>query len=280
MTRCSGLKKDVCKEPCSWVSGKGCKKPENVAQAEKEAKIATKLAKAAAIQAAKDNALAAKAAAKASKAVKVVKEAKIREVKAIKAVKDAKITKAKKEAEEKVVKAKEEHARVVRKEKKSVKKEVVISEKEKFSWDPKGKWDKFVFDTDLPLNEYKVQYALYNGSPIQKIKNHSKVLIINMLAKKLNIREVYRNLYYVPSKDTFIALARKRSTKEPNVKNNNDFIGIEFKYAKDVKYKLSLKEKEIVIIENMVGKLDINSNQPLTILKQTYNDVVSVLLFK
>lgn len=253
MTRCSGLKKNLCKEPCLWNVGKGCKKPESVAQAEKKAKIAAKLAKAAAIRAAKDNALATKAAAKASKANKAVKDAKIREVKAVNAVKEAKVI----EAKEKMV--------------------TPTPPLMKFSW--KSEKVKFVFEKDLPLNVSKTEIALYDETPIQKIKDHSKVLISKMLAKTLNIREIYPNLYYVPSKDIFIALIRKRSTKEPDNKKNNDFSGIAFKYATNAKYKISISKKEIVLIENMVGQIKENSNQPLRALKQKYKDTVSVIQF-
>lgn len=269
MTRCSGLKKDLCSDPCMWVVKKGCTKSEGVKAAEQEAKAAAKAAKEAAAKAAKEKAAAIRAAAKASKAVKAEKEAKVKEVKAVKAVKEAKV----KEAKEKAVpKPKVTKSNVVK-----------VDVASKWKWLPQSKSNPFGKDapvnlkTDFPADHNIVRTSItYDDVLIKKIHAHAKHMIANMFSNDNYIREICRGLFYVPSKDLFVALIRTRSTKSPKINKNNDYLGVEFTYNEIRKYKMVVNKDTIVLVEDFVGKLDRTSTEPLKALKAEYKDVIQL----
>jgi len=279
MTKCSGVAKPKCVDPCAWTVGKGCSKPPAVKEAEAAAKAAAKAAKEAKKKAVKETALARKAASKASSAIKAVRDAKVKEIKAVKKVKEVKV---KMEAKkEKVVKPKAD---------KPVKEKVVKTKAEKPS--------KFVMvknnvnellekpkpmsiKTALPLNILTVSRVAYDGTIVRKIYKHAAAVIDNMFVKAREnyIREICSHtFFYVPSKDSFVVLLRTRSSAEPKNKKNNDYIGVEFTYAQDRKYKISMSKDVITLVENVAGKLDKSSTAPLKALQKEYKDAVVAYL--
>lgn len=284
MTRCSGVKKDSCSDPCTWIVKKGCTKPDSVKAAEAAAKAAAKTAKLAAAKAAKVRAAVAKTSAKAAKADK---EAKVKVVKAVKAVKEVKAAKEKVVKADKAVKeAKVKVAKAVKKVKEVKVKEAVEKVKKtkdaspmcKWSWkqDPTFKQIKFSLKLDLPATAYTRYFLQYDGVAVTKIQKHAMHVIENMFAKSNYIRQCCRGLFYIPSTETFVALIRTRSTKSPKINKNNDYLGVEFTYDNSRKYKISVSKSTIVLVEDFVGKLDKTSDLPLKALKVEYKDAIQV----
>ena len=282
MTKCSGVKKQECKSPCEWISGKGCKSTE----------------------AAKPKATKPKATKpKATKPKTPSPKSPHGKVFAFLGFKDDDLIKTLQEHGNKVFYAiKPDTTHIVYKQDKRIQakldaselpkkllkdfvekynfasKKVKKSEDKKESAKPAPKpvpkpepapkpapkpkanlslftnYTKFPAKYHDPKGDYfdddeDTQYKNYS---LSKIFKHAKGALNGMFTdvKENNVRYVMANLFYVPSKDLFIMPIMAKAESDPKDKSLNDVYGVEFTYDPKVKYMIKVDKNVMILISD------------------------------